>query len=192
MGAVELFRPAPEPVPPRHVLTVGALLPSKGHDLVLRSVAATHTRRPVVVVTARQGREEEARLRALAGELGVALEVRVGVEDTVLRDLYRTALATVYLAREEPLGLVALEAQAAGCPVVVADDGGLPETVVDGETGFVVPRDPALVAERLERLEAPAIRRALAERAASHGAAATWERSAQTVEDHLRRVAARA
>lgn len=189
MGAVELFRPAPEPVVPRHVLTVGALLPSKGHDLVLRSVAATKARRPVIVVTARQGGEEQARLHALARQLDVSLEVRVGVEDAELRDLYRSALATAYLAREEPLGLVALEAQAAGCPVVVANEGGLPETVVDGETGFVVPRDPALVAERLEGLEDPAVRRPLAERAAEHGAAATWQRSAQAVEDHLRRVA---
>jgi phosphatidylinositol alpha-1,6-mannosyltransferase len=50
----------------------------------------------------------------------------------------------------EGLGLAALEAAACGLPVIVGDSGGAPETVRDGETGFVVPsNDHALLAERL-------------------------------------------
>lgn len=43
--------------------------------------------------------------------------------------------------REEPFGLVAVEAQAAGCPVVAFDRGGVREAVSDGRTGFVVHAD---------------------------------------------------
>ena len=50
----------------------------------------------------------------------------------------------------EAFGIVSLEAAACGLPVVIGSSGGAPETVLDGETGFVVPpRDAAEVAERL-------------------------------------------
>jgi glycosyltransferase involved in cell wall biosynthesis len=56
--------------------------------------------------------------------------------------LYQEADVVVYPSRyPEPLGLVPLEAGAAGRPVVVTSTGGLPETVIDGVTGFVVPPD---------------------------------------------------
>jgi phosphatidyl-myo-inositol dimannoside synthase len=59
----------------------------------------------------------------------------------------RTRLAGL---NPEGLGLAALEAAASGLPVIVGDSGGAPETVRDGETGFVVPSDDhALLAERL-------------------------------------------
>jgi phosphatidyl-myo-inositol dimannoside synthase len=61
----------------------------------------------------------------------------------------------------EGLGLAALEAAACGLPVIVGDSGGAPETVCDGETGFVVPSgDHALLAERLMMLlDNPALAR---------------------------------
>jgi glycosyltransferase involved in cell wall biosynthesis len=60
----------------------------------------------------------------------------------------------------EPLGLAALEAMAAGRPVVGSRIGGIPETVVDGETGFLVaPRDPLALANAIGRLvHEPALR----------------------------------
>jgi phosphatidyl-myo-inositol dimannoside synthase len=59
----------------------------------------------------------------------------------------RTRLAGL---NPEGLGLAALEAAACGLPVIVGDSGGAPETVREGETGFVVPSgDHALLAERL-------------------------------------------
>ena len=108
---------------------------------MIEAVARSHVDRPVVLVAPRPEPSETHRLEALAARAGVRLDVRIGVDDVALRDLYRDALATVYVARREPLGLVALEAQAAGSPVIVADEGGLPETVADGRSGFVVPRD---------------------------------------------------
>ncbi len=53
----------------------------------------------------------------------------------------------------EGLGLAALEAAACGLPVIIGDSGGAPETVRDGDTGFVVPSDDhQLLAERLSLL----------------------------------------
>lgn len=55
-----------------------------------------------------------------------------------LWDVLRDASVFVYKSEMEGLGSASLAAQAAGVPVVVSDVGGLPETVIDGETGFVV------------------------------------------------------
>jgi phosphatidylinositol alpha-1,6-mannosyltransferase len=53
----------------------------------------------------------------------------------------------------EAFGIVFLEAAACGLPVLVGDSGGAPETVVDGETGFVVPpQEAGVVADRLVEL----------------------------------------
>jgi glycosyltransferase involved in cell wall biosynthesis len=55
--------------------------------------------------------------------------------------------------REEGLGMVTLEAAALGVPVIGSDVGGIPEAVVEGETGFLVPsRDPEALAVRLADL----------------------------------------
>ena len=59
----------------------------------------------------------------------------------------------------EAFGIVALEAAACGLPVVIGDSGGAPETVLDGETGFVVPpHDVREVADRLGAARATAPR----------------------------------
>jgi glycosyltransferase involved in cell wall biosynthesis len=189
LGVAELFRePAPDR-PPRHLLSVGSLIASKGHDLAIAAAALTARRRPLIVVAPRPRPQEAARLAALAERSSVALEIRVAVTDVELRELYRDALATLYLAREEPLGLVSLEAQACGSPVVVADEGGLPETLIAGESGWTVRRDdPRAAAQAIDALEDPDRRRAVCARAREHGRAQTWERSTAAVQAELERV----
>lgn len=188
MGASAVFTPASSPPSSDHLLSVGALVRTKGHDLALEAVA-TAGRRRLVVVAPRPEPEEERRLQGLASQLGVRLDLRIGITDLELRDAYRSAFALLYLARAEPLGLAALEAQACGCPVIVADDGGLPETIRDGETGWVVPRDPRAVAARLDVLEDEDRRAAMVKSAREVGAAASWEHSAKQLTTVLERVA---
>jgi phosphatidylinositol alpha-1,6-mannosyltransferase len=80
----------------------------------------------------------------------------------------------------EAFGIVALEAAACGLPVVIGDSGGAPETVLDGETGFVVPpHDVREVADRLgELLTDRVLARALGERGRDRAMRDwTWERS---------------
>jgi glycosyltransferase involved in cell wall biosynthesis len=169
-----------------HLLSVGSLIPSKGHDLAIRAAALTARRWPLVVVAPSRRGEEAARLQRLAQESGVALEIRLGISDAELRELYSGAVATLYLAREEPLGLASMEAQACGSPVVVADDGGLPETMIAGQTGWAISRaDASAAASAIDSLEDPGLARAFSERARGHARALTWERSAAHVRDAL-------
>jgi spore coat protein SA len=74
--------------------------------------------------------------------------------DEELAAVYRSAaVGVVPSVFPEALGLTSLEAQASGVPVVVSDAGGLPETVVDGRSGLVVPRsDPEALASAILRL----------------------------------------
>jgi glycosyltransferase involved in cell wall biosynthesis len=176
------FTPLRDDVRPvGHVLCVGALIPSKGHDLAIAAVARGARDLPLVVVAPRPDATEERRLRDLATVQGVELRIVTAISDDELIELYRHALATVYLARAEPLGLVSLEAQACGCPVVVADEGGLPETVVDGGSGWTVERNAAEAGDRLRRLRNETLRASMAAAAARNGAAQSWSDSAQQV-----------
>lgn len=188
LGVPDGFAPATEPVAADYLLTVGSLIPSKGHDLVIAAAALTARRWPVVIVAPAPDEGEERRLRTAAAELGVQLQIRIGVSDAELRDLYRAAIATVYLSVAEPFGLVSLEAQACGCPVVVANEGGLPETVLDGRTGWVVPRDPAIAAARLDRLDDDGVRAELGAGAARRGREFSWTESTRVLEGLLRDV----
>jgi glycosyltransferase involved in cell wall biosynthesis len=90
----------------------------------------------------------EASLRKRAGR-GVRFEVRPSRER--LRELYAGAAALLFPAHED-FGIVPVEAQAAGAPVVGLARGGLLETVVDGETGLLADStDPGVHARLLAR-----------------------------------------
>jgi len=86
----------------------------------------------------------EKELKALASELGVDNKIvfRGFVDD--MGKFFESLDIFLCPSLREPFGLVSIEASAWGCPVVAADVDGLSETLVDGETGFlVVPtRDP--------------------------------------------------
>ncbi len=182
LGVPEHLSPADGTVTPRHVLSVGNLVKNKGHELVIHAASASRRRWPVVIVTPRPAQSEEHRLLTVAAQLGVSLSVRTGISDLELRDLYRHAVATLYLATMESFGLASLEAQACGCPVIVADEGGLPETVIAGETGWTVPRDARVAAQYLDQLENAGLRAVLSRNAAAHAARFSWERSTQEFE----------
>ena len=116
--------------PGEHVLFVGELVRHKRPDLAIEAALAAG--RPIMVVGAgpELGRLQ-ASYRGRAEFLG-----RVGDRD--LRGLYSQAAALVVPSVEE-FGIAAVEAQAAGRPVIGFDAGGLQETVVSGRTGLLVP-----------------------------------------------------
>ncbi len=184
-GVADRFLGAGDRLPPRHLLSVGQLIQRKGHDLVIAAAARTRRRWPVLVVSPRDDAEERRRLHALAADAYVPLAIRVGSSDDDLLEAYRSAYATMYLSVREPFGLASLEAQATGCPVIVADDGGLPETLLPGRTGWIVPRSAAAAAERVDALEEDGVRERAGEAARTWAADWTWRRSGAAISELL-------
>ena len=111
-------------------LVVSALVPYKRVDLAMMAA-----RRAGVALTVVGGGPERANLERLTGD-GVEL---VGWRtDEEIRNLYRSSIATI-LPGEEDFGIVPVEAQACGRPVVALGRGGALDTVIDGDTGVLVP-----------------------------------------------------
>ena len=188
-GVSRRFRPPDRLRERAYLLSVGKLIPTKGHDLAISAAGCAGLEIPLLIASHASNPEEEARLHQLAAEAGVELTIRVGVSDEQLVELYQDALVTLYLAYAEPFGLVSIEAQASGCPVIVSDEGGLPETIIDGTTGWAVPRTVRAVAEALVRVHAEDSLDAVELAAARHGAEWSWDQSARALRVLLEHVA---
>lgn len=126
----EFYRPAgaqPPSTQPKF-LVVSALVPYKRVDLAMK--AARHAGVRLTVVG--HG-PERSNLEQLAGD-GIELVGRLSDEE--IRDLYQSSVATI-LPGEEDFGIVPVEAQACGRPVVALGRAGALDTVIDGETGVL-------------------------------------------------------
>jgi glycosyltransferase involved in cell wall biosynthesis len=114
---------------PPHFLVVSALVPYKRVDLAMMAA-----RRAGVRLTVVGSGPERTKLEALAGD---GIELAGWRSDDEIRDLYRTCTAAI-LPGEEDFGIVPVEAQACGRPVVALGRGGALDTVIDGDTGVLV------------------------------------------------------
>jgi glycosyltransferase involved in cell wall biosynthesis len=132
-------------------LVVSALVPYKRIEVAID--ACRRARMPLKIVG--HG-PERGRLERAATDAGNSVEFLGRVADEDVRELYRRA-ALVLLPGEEDFGIVPLEAQACGRPVVALGRGGAAETVVAGETGILVD-DPASDAFADAMVRAAAIR----------------------------------
>jgi len=188
-----LFHPLPEQERENLVLSVGTLFPFKGHDYVIRALShiPTHRRPKLVIAYNRASKEEKRFLVALASEHNVRLELYPMVTGRRLVGLYNRAQVTVCAQIMEPLGLVPLESMACGTPVVAVKEGGFRETVISGQTGFLVDRDPSKIAGAIDRLcSEPGLRTTLAQQGRAHVVDKwSWARSLDTLEKHLQSVA---
>jgi UDP-glucose:(heptosyl)LPS alpha-1,3-glucosyltransferase len=105
-----------------------------------------------VLVVAGEG--DEQRYRVLADSAGVGEAVRwLGVSSDVA-PIYELADAFVLPSSYETFSLVSFEAAASGLPIVATPVNGVRELIEDGENGFLVSAEPAVIAERLRRLAA--------------------------------------
>ncbi len=186
-------------VPPDAVvlLFVGRIQPLKAPDVLLRAAARllgpdsatalpssgrTLRSRLVVAVVggpSGTGLAEPTALQDLAASLGMSDVVRFEAPASPdrLRDWYRAADVVAVPSHNESFGLVALEAQACGTPVVATDIGGLRTTVRNGVSGLLVPgHDAGQWAGALTR--ALADRTRLSAGAVAHAAGFSWSATA--------------
>ncbi len=181
----------------RVLLFVGRLQPLKGPDVAIRALAEAVAMSPEAT--------RDAVLAIVGGPTGtiphdevihlMQLAASVGVGDRVvffppqpherLADFYSAAEAVLVPSRSESFGLVALEAQACGTPVIAASVGGLRYSVLDGAGGYLVKgHDPADYAARIvQLLSDPEEAARLSAAAAAHAAGFSWESTAAGIRD---------
>jgi glycosyltransferase involved in cell wall biosynthesis len=134
---VAYFAAGARPSERGYLLGVGRWIPYKNFDLMI----GIAERAGVPLVIAGSGPQEDA-LRRAAARVRVAVTFEHRPSRERLRELYWGARALLFPAHED-FGIIPVEAQACGTPVLGVRRGGLLETVVDGETGFLVdPDDP--------------------------------------------------
>ena len=196
--------PMPEPMPIETVRArygiIGAIVlvpaityPHKDHVVAIRAMRHLADRHPetTMVLTGGEGPFEQQVLREVADQGLSDRVVRTGrIPESAVAALFRHAAAVVLPSRYEGFGIPALEAMAAGTPVVVGDAGALPEVV--GDAGTVVPiGDDVQLAVELHRLLSDEDhRRSMAEAGLRRAAQFQPERTADGLVAAYRSVAA--
>jgi len=174
------------------LMFAGRIQPLKAPDVLLRAVALMLEQDPslrsrlvvpVVGGPSGSGLEHPESLAELASSLGIADVVRFvpPVAQAELADWYAAATLVCVPSYNESFGLVAVEAQAAGTPVVAAAVGGLTTVVRDGRSGYLVEgHDPADYAAVMRRIvDAPALRDQLSRGALDQAHRFTWDGTAE-------------
>ena len=174
------------------LMFAGRIQPLKAPDVLLHAVGsllqADPSLRPRLVVPvvggpSGTGLDHPESLAQLAASLGISDVVRFvpPVAQHTLADWYAAATLVCVPSYNESFGLVAMEAQAAGTPVVAAAVGGLTTVVRDGISGLLVEgHDPADYARAMERIvSAPGLRAELSRGAVAQAAHFAWERTAE-------------
>jgi glycosyltransferase involved in cell wall biosynthesis len=200
VAAYRTHIPLPKPIPmgiPDEILADDPVVIGREDFLLMSTAVVRHKRvhlgleaaarvgRPLKVAGRIQDENYAATLTRQADGLGVEMELLGELDISRLKRFYQRAFALMSLSPEEPLGLASLEAQSTGCPVIVSDRGGLPETVLDPRAGILVPESAEAVADAIHTLE-DAQRHQDASRAASTSTRHLgWQHSSDLVRERL-------
>lgn len=179
------------------LLTVARLVPRKGVDTVIEALPELLRRHPNLRYYVAGDGPDRPRVQQLARQRGVADQVHFlgRVPQHELPALYRDADVMVLASRLEPgrrdvegFGMVLLEAQASGTAVVACRCGGMPDAVVEGETGLLVREDdPDALSYALAGLLADRGRlETMGRQARRHAEGRTWDRAARELAAALR------
>lgn len=178
----------PEPT----LVYLGRLKRYKGVDLVLRAVARLRAQGVGVRLLVGGKGDHGPALQAMAGRLGIAdtVDFLGFVSEERKRELFQRSWVHVLASPKEGWGIANMEAAACGTPTVASDAPGLRESVLDGETGFLVPHgDVEALAGVIRRvLDDPELRDRLGRQARRFAESFSWDASADAMEGFLRRV----
>lgn len=146
---------------------VKTLAPKYGIDILIRAFKIVMERNPeldTVLVIVGDG-PFRGEYESLARNLGIEDKVKfIGkVPNHMLPSYYNSFSVSVSVSNSESFGVVAVEAMACGCPVVVSDADGFTEVVEDGITGYIVPkRDPEAAAAAIQKfIDNPGLRESM-------------------------------
>lgn len=187
------------PLHTKVVAFVGRLQKFKGPEVLIRATAELLRRDPhrnlrVIMCGGASGAQASLDYyRQLTYDLGVSQRIRF-LEARPPQELvavYQAADIVAVPSYNESFGLVAMEAQASGTPVVAARVGGLPIAVADGETGILVDsHDPSAWADALaELLDDDPRRNTMGEAAREHAARFSWAATASALQSIYRLLA---
>lgn len=162
------------------VVSLGALIPRKGHDIVLRAVAALPG---VSLLVAGEG-PERAALSAQIAALGVSDRVRLlgSVPHSDLPALLAAADVMALASASEGLANAWVEALACGTPIVITDAGGAAEVIRTPAAGRIVTRDAAAFQGAISTMLADPPPREETRQAALRF---TWDANTAALHDHL-------
>jgi glycosyltransferase involved in cell wall biosynthesis len=192
---LELFSPAPARRAARPTLLfLGRLRKYKRVDLIVGAVERLVREGVDVQLEIGGDGDERGALERQIRELGLQGHARLlgFISEDEKRDRLRSAWIHVLTSSKEGWGITVLEAAACGTPSVVSDAPGLRESVIDGDTGLLVPHgDVAALAAALGRLiQDEPTRRRLAQGARAFAERYSWDAAADGVESALREVVA--
>jgi glycosyltransferase involved in cell wall biosynthesis len=170
---------------------LGRLKRYKRVDIVVRAFALLNGRDARLEIAGKG--DDRDRLEALVAKLKIEDRVRFRgyITEQEKRELLRRSWATVLASPKEGWGISNLESAACGTPVIAADSPGIRESVVDGDTGFLVPgSDVAAYAAAMRGLlDSPEMVTTLGANARRFAETFTWERAAMETLAHLEHVA---
>lgn len=106
--------------------------------------------------------------------------------------MYQEAVATLCLGRDEPFGLASIESQACGTPIIGLNEGGYMDTVIDGETGWLIRPEPKALIEAIRQAATKqSVREAMGKKARGHvHEAFTWNQHMQKLVQIIEEVVA--
>jgi len=144
------------------ILTVGRLVERKGHDVMLKAMPQIIEHIPTAHYLIIGSGPQESHLRNLANQLNIEKHVTFTgyIPDNELASYYQASSVFAMISRDIPetgdmegFGIVYLEANLLGLPVIAGRSGGVTDAVIDNKTGLLVtPEDPNEVAHATVRL----------------------------------------
>ena len=161
----------------RYAITVGRLAPEKGLDRLLEIWRDLPDLPLHIIGDGKPDVMRELRRRSPAGVI-----FRGRLTPNELAEAYRAAAVAVFAPHAEEFGIAPLEAMASGLPVVAWREGGLVETIVDGETGYLVD-DGVTLRQRVRLLVHDAnLRWLLGDAGRARAEDYSWQRTAASLE----------